>query len=60
MQNAGCRMQNDKCARRTAKFWLAAVAAAVALSAPAEVVVTNLTAQNWQGRMNASGCRTGS
>ena len=51
MQNAKCRMQNDKCARRTAKFWLAAVAAAIALTAPAEVVVTNLTAQNWQGRM---------
>ena len=55
MKNVECRMQNAECgmgnAQYTMKGVIAAVAAAVALSSSAEVVVTNLTAQNWQTLM---------
>ena len=43
MKNAQSTMHNAQ--------WLAALFAAAALSASGEVVVTNLTAQNWQQRM---------
>ncbi len=48
MKNAECRMQN---AEWTMRGWLAALIATLALSASGEVVVTNLTAQNWQARL---------
>ena len=48
MQNAECRMQNVKW---TMRGGLAAIVAVVALSSSADIIVTNLTAQNWQQRM---------